>query len=257
MRHETFPTPGPVSLGLRVAAGEIQVEAVAGAAETIVELEPLGGENAVRAVEAARIECRSGSEVLVEVREERRFGIVDDTPEVRLTVRCPEGARLVAATASADIRARGRLSALEVETASGDVEADDVAGEVRAKAASGDVSLGRISGEAKIGTASGDVTVGAAETSLAVQTASGDQRIDEVGSGRITLKSASGDLRVGVRRGAEVWVDAHSMRGDMPADLDLGDEPVDEDGPTVELKATTMSGDVRIVRAGAPAELEP
>ena len=239
MRHKTFPTPGPVSLDLRVAAGEIQVEAVAGAVETSIVLEPLGGENAVRAVEAARIECRNGSEVLVEVREERRFGIVDDTPEVRLAVRCPEGSRLVAATASADIRTRGRLSALEVETASGDVEADEVAGEVRAKAASG------------------DVTVGAAGSSLAVQTASGDQRVDEVKSGRISLKSASGDLRVGVRRGAAVWVDAHSISGDTTSELDLGDEPVDEDGPTVELKATTMSGDVRIVRAGAAAEREP
>jgi DUF4097 and DUF4098 domain-containing protein YvlB len=172
-------------------------------------------------------------------------------------VRCPEGSRLVAATASADIRARGRLSALEVQTASGDVEADDVAGEVRAKAASGDLSFGRIAGEAKIGTASGDVTVGAAESSLAVQTASGDQRVDEVESGRITLKSASGDLRVGVRRGAAVWVDAHSMSGDTTSELDLGDELLDEGGPTVELKATTMSGDVRIVRAGAAAELEP
>ena len=95
------------------------------------------------------------------------------------------------------------------------------------------------------------MTVDVAESSLEVSTASGDQRIDEVASGRVTLKSASGDLRVGVRRGVAVWVDATSMSGGTTSDLDLGAEPSGAEGPTVEVKATTMSGDVQIVRAGA------
>jgi DUF4097 and DUF4098 domain-containing protein YvlB len=255
MRHERFSTPGPVTLDLRVAAGEVEVEAVAAAVETSVELEPLRGEDAIRAVEAARVELRHGDEVIVDVREERRSGIFRDTPEVRVTVRCPEGSRLVAHTASADLRARGRLAAAELASASGDVAVERVDGEVRAKAASGDLSFGRIGG-GRLQTASGDVRVESAAGSLDVQTASGDQRIEEVASGRVTLKAASGDVHVGVRRGAGVWVDAGSLSGETTSDLELADEPAGDEGPAVELKVTTMSGDVRIVRAGARAELQ-
>ena len=48
-----------------------------------------------------------------------------------------------------------------------------------------------------------------------------------------------------------MWVDATSMSGGTTSDLDLGAEPSGAEGPTVEVKATTMSGDVQIVRAGA------
>ena len=275
MRNETFTTPGTVVLDLDNPAGEIDVEAVAGSSETTVELEAHG--DAEQLVEAARVEARAtrdgGTEVIVHVPEERRFGIFRDSAEVRMSVRCPEGARLVVRSASADVRARGRFSAADVETASGDVEVDEVEGEVRAKAASGDLSFARVGqgrldtasgdievrlleGDGRIRTASGDVTIGGAESSLDVSTASGDQQIDEVASGRVTLKSASGDVLVGVRRGVAVWVDASSMSGDTSSELDLGDEPTGADeGQGVEVRATTMSGDVRIVRANARAEL--
>jgi hypothetical protein len=277
MRAETFPTPGAVTLDFQLAAGEIRVEAVAGLAETTVELEPLHGDAAERLVEEARIELRAGrdgaAEVVVEVPEARRLGVFRGGAEIRLTARCPERARLRTRAASADLRARGLFGAAELESASGDVEVEDVEGAVRAKAASSDLTFGRIgggrleaasgdvevrliTGEARIRTASGDVTVGTAETSLEVQTASGDQEIDEVVSGRVALRAMSGDVRVGVRRGAGVWIDASSMSGETSSELDLGEDPGDEDGPTVELEARTMSGDVRIVRADARGALE-
>src|SRR5438874_1798854 len=97
---------------------------------------------------------RSISTTTVHVPEGRRFGIFRDSVEVRITVRCPEGARLTARAASGDVRAHGRLAGLDVATASGDVEVDEVDGEVRAKTASGDVRLGRIAGDACVRTAS-------------------------------------------------------------------------------------------------------
>ena len=176
MRQETFTTPTPVTLDLRVPAGEIEIQAVAGAGETTVELEPLSGDEAVRAVETAIVELRH-DEVCVEVRDDGGWG---DTPQVRVAVRCPEGTALAVETASADLRARGAFAAADLETASGDFEVDRVAGELRAKAASGDVTIGSVVGDARIRTASGDVDVECAESSLDVQTASGDQRIGEV-----------------------------------------------------------------------------
>jgi len=94
-----------------------------------------------------------------------------------------------------------------------------------------------------------DVDVDEADASVTVQTASGDQRLASVASGRVTMQSASGDQHVGIRRGTRVHIDAKTMSGDTSSELDVGDEPPPCDGPTVELRATAMSGDIRIVRA--------
>jgi hypothetical protein len=67
----------------------------------------------------------------------------------------------------------------------------------------------------------------------------------------VELKSASGDIRVGIRRGSRVWLDVRSLSGDADSELDVGDAPVDEEGPLVELTAMSMSGDIRVGRAEA------
>ena len=56
-------------------------------------------------------------------------------------------------------------------------------------------------------------------------------------------------VRVGIRRGSRVFIDARSMSGDVESELDVGDEPFADDGPLVQLEVTTMSGDVEVVRA--------
>jgi hypothetical protein len=88
-----------------------------------------------------------------------------------------------------------------------------------------------------------------------VQTASGDQQIDAVVRGQVTLQSASGDMSVGVRRGSRLAVDARSMSGDTSSEIDLDEFDARETGevgdeePLVELRATTMSGDIHVARA--------
>jgi DUF4097 and DUF4098 domain-containing protein YvlB len=243
---------------VKVPAGEIEVEAVE-TDEAVVELEALrGGEDVV---EDARIELR-GEELRVEVRDRRR-----SSTEVRLRLSAPSGSDLTVATASADLTARGRLgeadiksasadlelehvSALRVKSASGDVRVEEIAGDARVQTASGDVGLEHVAGEAEISAASGDVHVGEAGAGLKVQSASGDQRIDSVAAGSVQLRSASGDVRVGISRGTRVFIDLRSMSGDVESELEVGDEPADEEGPLVELKVMTMSGDVEVVRAG-------
>jgi hypothetical protein len=72
--------------------------------------------------------------------------------------------------------------------------------------------------------------------------------VASVAQGKVELKSISGDLIVGVKRGSRVWMDVKTVTGDARSDLDAnaGD---DGSGPLVELKATAMSGDIRILRA--------
>src|SRR5690348_3028917 len=82
-----------------------------------------------------------------------------------------------------------------------------------------------------------------------VNTASGDQEIGSVTSGKVTLKSASGNLKVGIREGSTLWVDARSRSGEVVSELPVSELPPDGSGPTVELRANTMSGDITVSRA--------
>jgi hypothetical protein len=270
MRRETFETPGELTLDVRVPTGRIEIEAADGTT-TEVELDVRGGEEAAELLEEARIELREsrgGLEVFVEV-EDRRWSRFWRRLDIRLRMRAPHGANLRLSTASGDLRAHGRFGWLEAEVASGDIEVDELGGDATAKAASGgvvlasvggtatintasgDVKLGQVAGELLVKAASGDVSVDDAGGDATISTASGDQRINAVTAGKVELKSASGDIKIGVREGSNVWVDARAMSGDLSSEVTLGDEPPAEEAPLVELRAASMSGDIEVVRAPA------
>jgi len=262
MRRETFHTPGPLLLNLGVPAGRIDLETVDGE-ETVVELDA-----ADEVEEEARIELRprrDGHEVIVEI--ERRGGFLRRQGEVRLRVTAPPGAEVEVSTASADVEGRGVFGRVEVESASGDVAFDQVESDAEIQSASGDVRVARVQGSVavntasgdieleyvdgpgKIRSASGDVAVGEAGSSLKVQTASGDQEIRTVSEGEVTLQSASGDISIGIKQGSKLWIDARSMSGETSSELEVGDAPPNGEGPFVEVRATAMSGDIRVRRA--------
>jgi Putative adhesin len=74
--------------------------------------------------------------------------------------------------------------------------------------------------------------------------------VRSVAEGPVDLTSASGDIRLGIKQGSRLWIDARSMSGDVSSELELGDEvDTDEEGPLVEAQVTAMSGDIEVVRA--------
>ena len=286
MRTETFQTPGDVRLDVRLGAGDVRIE-TAETTQTTVVLEPLRDNDAsTAAVANARVELREradGHEVVVDARDRGR-GLFRNA-EVLVAITCPEGASVESKTGSADVTGRGRYGSVEVESGSGDIEFGDIAGEARINAASGDVQLSTVGGDARVNTASGDVQIRVvageakintasgdaiirevhgelsvnsasgdvlvreARSSVSVNTASGDQEIGHVIKGSVTLKSASGDLKVGIAEGSSLWVDARSRSGDVRSELPVSDLPPENGGPSVELRANTMSGDVTVSRA--------
>jgi hypothetical protein len=272
VRRETFKAPDSLTVDISNASGRIEVEA-AETDEAVVDLEPLRDNDAShRAVEEATVELR-GSRLVVDVEDRSFFGLsLNANRDVRVAVRVPRGTSVVANGAAADIDLRGPLGATQVKTASGDGEGETIEGDLRVKSASadvevahvsgaadvqsasGDVSLARVDGDVRIRTASGDVEIGDARRGVNVQTASGDQALAAVAQGRVDLKSASGDIRVGIRRGSRVWLDVRSLSGDAESELDVADAPGDEEGPLVELTAMSMSGDIRIERAEAASQ---
>jgi DUF4097 and DUF4098 domain-containing protein YvlB len=247
MRHETFETPGPLAVRIEIPSGEVELETVDG---TTTEVELDGPD---KLVEEARIELRpkgEGHELVVETHPRAGFHIFRTNADVELRIKAPHGAGVEVSAASADVEGRGRFGKVEIESASGDVSFEHVQGDAKVQSASGDLEIERLAGSGKLQSASGDISVGEAGGSLNVQTASGDQEIGSVAAGDVTLQTASGDIEVGVKRGTKVFIDARSMSGETSSDLEVGDAPVAEDGPAVEVKATAMSGDIRIVRAG-------
>jgi DUF4097 and DUF4098 domain-containing protein YvlB len=124
-----------------------------------------------------------------------------------------------------------------------------VAGPAKVNSASGDVQIREAGSSLEVNSASGEVQLGEAGSSVSVNTASGDQAIGVVVQGKVTLKSASGDLKVGVREGSTLWVDARSRSGQVRSELPVSDAPPEGNAPHVELRANTMSGDVELVRA--------
>jgi Toastrack DUF4097 len=269
--EQTFDVTGPVRVDVQLASGEISVDPTADA-KAVVELIAYD-EASQELVDAARVELR-GNELIIDVPNRRggfNIGNLFGGRGITCRVRCPEGSSLKARTKSADVSAFGTLAEADIATASGDATLRDVTGDLNCKAASGDLSVGNVGGRATMSTASGDISVGEVGGAVSANTASGDIQIESahgdakantasgdvslqaVLSGDVAVNSASGDLRIGIRRGSRVYLDCSTVSGDTKSDLDIrSDEPAG-DGPLVNVRARTVSGDIQITRAAAPA----
>jgi Putative adhesin len=250
VRHESFSTPGPVTLDIRIPAGDVEIE-TDNAGETAVELQARG-RDPEQLEHDAEISMRprgDGFEVRVEAGNGRGGLFRGRSGEYRVRIAAPHGATVRAQLASADISGRGSYAALDIKVASGDVEFDDVSGEAVVNSASGDVQLDSV-GTAKVNSASGDVQIVKAADGAEVNTASGDAEILSVVAGEVRLNSASGDIEVGIAKGSRLWVDAQTLSGDTSSELDLesGNTIESDEGPLVELKARSMSGDISVRR---------
>jgi len=234
VRYE-FATPEAPKLRVSNPSGRVEIEA-APRAETIVEVE---GSDA----EEIAVEQR-GREIVVE--RKKKFGRGGGSLEIRILA--PEGSDAELDLASADTRTTGALGEVRVRTASGDTQLDTIGGRLDVSTASGDVVVAAASGGGTIRTASGDVVVREAGGRLGVMTASGDLVVGAIAEGGLDLKSASGDMRIGIAAGSRFHVDARSLSGETSSDIDVLGVETTVEGLLVELKATSMSGDIRLTR---------
>jgi DUF4097 and DUF4098 domain-containing protein YvlB len=250
MRSETFSTPGKVKLEINIPTGDVDIETVDGDA-TIVQLEVRGADADEHEREAQLELQRRGDRYEVTVAAPRsRFGVSFRNREYHVRVTAPHGADVEANVAAADTEGRGRYGDVRINTASGDVEFEDAEGEVRVDTASGDVQF-RHAGSVKLNSASGDVRIDEVAAGADVNTASGDVELRSVRSGDVKVNSASGDVEVGIAKGSRLWVEAQSLSGEASSDLELeSGAPIETDeGPLVELRARTLSGDISVRRA--------
>ena len=272
MTEHHFETPRPVSLYLELGSGRIRVEAT----ETTQSHVTISGPDADRVV----VDFRDNYLSVLAPRQRGGFG-GSDRLDVQVTV--PQHSTLATKTGSADLVASGDLAGVAVrsgsgdvtlesisdagriETGSGDISVADVRGELRIKSGSGSVALDSTAAEVTMSTGSGDVTLGRCEAAAQVKTGSGNLDVGEgradvtlsTGSGtltvdtahrgRVTVKSASGGVRLGVPEGVPVWTDLSTVTGRISSTLPTLGEPAPGQDH-VELRATTVSGDIALIQ---------
>jgi hypothetical protein len=254
----------PPRIEVRNAAGSVTVEAVEGAEQLDVHVEPLD-DAAEQLLDRVEIDVRAGgpdspTRVRVTVPERRLLR----TPAFAVRITTPAGTAARIAVASAEVELIGRFGELELTSASGDLDVQHGT-DVHARTASGDARIGTVDGRATVGTASGDVRIGRAVGPVQLRTASGDVSVEQAGAdvsistasgdatvgaataGAVQVKTVSGDASVGVTPGLRVWLDLSSVSGRI--DSQLQDDGAAGDGPAaLTLSMRSVSGDMRIHR---------
>ena len=216
--------PEESRLHIQAASADVRAEGRCGA----TRIHTASGDVTLALVTEAEVETASG-----EVRVEQVAG------------------SLRAYTASGDIQIRQAGGPVHLRSASGSQTVMAVDGDAECESASGDIHVGHVRGHLSARAASGDIVVRESHGGLSLQSQSGDLEARLVHQGRVTAEAISGDVTVGIAQGSRLAVNAHTRSGDLTSEISLHDDPAGEEraGPLVELRAHTISGDVRIVRA--------
>jgi hypothetical protein len=276
--QKTFDVAGPIELEIKLGSGEIEVDASNETQTVEVDL-TAHDEASQELIDNGRVELQQHQQrphLVIDLQQRRgggfNLGSLFGRSGISCRVRVPSASSLTVRTKSADVTARGTLSGANVSTASGDVELDrveggvnvksasadvrmrEVTGGVNVQSASGDVEIDVVRGPINVASASGDVTIREAYNDVSTNTVSGDQEHGAVLRGRLAAHSVSGDVHIGVRRGSKVFLDCNTVSGDTSSELDVTPDAPAGDGPMLEIRAKTVSGDILITRAPAPTD---
>jgi hypothetical protein len=258
-----FDRSTPVTVVLRAHGGAVEILGE-DRLTTTVDVQPMSG-NGAEAAQQTRVVLEDDT-LLVQVPGSDAWSW-RRSPKLRITVRVPAGSSVAGKTASADVRALGVLGDVRLDVASADIELAEATGDVSLDAASGDLTVGRVggslrakssSGDLRIGdvthdvnaeSASGNIRTGAIGGSARAYTASGDIEVGSLRQGNADIRSASGDITVGVAAGSAVWMDVNTSSGKSVTDLTARGEVPPSDPPAeLELRIRTASGDIRVHR---------
>jgi hypothetical protein len=278
----TFETPQPVAVTIDLSLGDARIIAT-DRTDTVVDVRPSDAANPadVQAAEQTHVEYAAGR-LLVKAPKQRGLGLFSKPGSTDVTIELPSGSQLHGDAAAAAFRCAGRLGECRVKTATGDIRLDQ-AGRLDLKTSTGDISvaqaggnaevtgagqvhigridgtatiknlngdtrIGTVSGDARLNSANGSIVVDHAQAGVTASTANGDIRIGEVVRGTVALKTAYGELEVGIRYGCAAWLDVSTQFGTVRNELNTAEDP-GPSGDTVRVRARTSYGDIVIRRA--------
>ncbi len=268
-QHHTVPGADPRSLDVEIGTGDVLVRLDPDHTEVTVTVSGRGADD----VEV------TGDDHAVTVSQRRRMGFISRDVDVVITA--PPGCRAAVRTGSAPIVITGTVGGAALKSGSGDVRLDRLDGDGQVATGSGDItvaataapaSLRSGSGDVRVGhvgapltvstgsgavhlerveaavvakTGSGDLAVGSTAEPVRFTTASGNLGIEVVEASEVEAKTASGDVRVGVRAGTPVWTDVSTLAGSVRNELESLGAPADGQ-PHARVSATTISGGVHL-----------
>lgn len=276
----TFDTPEPISVTLDLGVGDALITA-SERDDTVVEVRPSDGSHApdMRAAEQTRVEYTAGR-LLVKAPKQRGLGLFGKVGSIDVTIELPAGSHVLGNASVAAFRCVGRLGECQVKTAAGDVQLDhtetldvntgagaiavnrvaghaevstgsgrvrlrEIGGTSVIKNSNGDSWIGEIGGDLRVNAANGDISVDHASASITANTANGDVRIGEVTRGSVSLKTACGEIEIGIHAGTAARLDVYTSFGRVHNHMDAADSPEPSD-ETVEVRARTSYGDIVI-----------
>jgi DUF4097 and DUF4098 domain-containing protein YvlB len=278
-----FDTSGPIDATVDVSVGDVRITA-GDRPGTLVEVRPSnpGSDRDVRAAEETRIECADGH-LLVRGPKLTGLNTLFGKPgSIDVQISLATGSRLRSDAGVGSVRTSGtlgdcrikcgvgaiwieRAAAVEVSSGAGDVEIDEADGFTEVSTGSGSLRIdvlhgaavtknsngttriGSVAGDLRASASNGDVLIGDAAAGVTAATANGSIRIDSVGNGTVSLKTAFGELEVGVPAGTAAYLDLHTKFGNVRNTLDATPGPIPGE-PAVEIHARTSYGDIVVRR---------
>ncbi len=280
----TFATPEPISVVIDLVVGDARITAT-DREDTTVEVRPSDAsrELDVRAAAQTRVEYAAGR-LLVKAPKPPALGLFGRTGSIDVTIGLPAGSHLHTDASVGAFHCHGRFGECRIKTSAGDVELDQsstldlrtsigavivdrVDGNAEVSTGSGRVQVGEIDGPAVIKNSNGDSWIGAVTGDLRVNAANGDIRVDRAGAavtahtangdisvgdvarGLAQLKTALGQIEIGIHAGTAARLDVSTQFGRVHNLLETaeGPEPSDQ---TLEVRARTSYGDIVIRRSG-------
>jgi DUF4097 and DUF4098 domain-containing protein YvlB len=271
--NRQFETPEPISLYVEIGRGKVEVSASDRDTTTLD----------IRGQHADEVEVTFENNRLTVIAPKDTGGWFGRDRELFVDVELPTGSDVAAKTGSADIQVDGEVHEADLKTGSGDIACDTFSGAGRVntgsgdiavseahaqllvKSGSGDISVGTCVGNLNVSTGSGDVEVGTtnghtvvktgsgdlnvvtANDDLSLSTGSGDLSVGTIRRGRVAIKGASSDVRIGIPAGTPVWTDISTVTGSVRSNLDSVGAP-QEGQDHIELQARTVSGDITLAR---------
>jgi hypothetical protein len=194
----------------------------------------------------------------------RNFG--SGGPRAEISVAVPRDVALTLGVVSASALVSDLHSDARVNTVSGDVIVDGLRGDLTVNAVSGDVQARDIQGAINANSVSGDVAATGSLTRAAIDTVGGAMLVDATGPiHNVALNTVSGETTVRLDHGlpanyavrsisGRVLIDGvvQSGRGTGPT-TNFSGSTGELSGTFVDVRAHSVSGDVTVLRRGAPS----
>lgn len=283
-----FPVDGPASLRIDIQMGRVEV--IAGPRHDVsVDITPSNPSRSRdrAAAEAVRVEQVDGAVV---VKGPYRLNVLGPGDSVEVVVGVPEGSDVAVVVKYGSARLAGRFADVRADLPYGEFSVDSadrvelkgghgdfrvvhadgdaelsfksgtmhvghVGGHLRLTGANGPITVDRAAGPAEIVTSSGSVDLGSVVAGASIRSAYGRVRVRDALSGDLRIDGSYGNVEVGVRRGAAVWLDATSQHGVVRTDLAADSGPVAGE-ETLELRIRTGYGSIDVHRVDATGPQE-